>query len=424
MAPPPPPSPRKGGITLDDVDASLEPVAPEELEEDFAVEAEAEGGPQPAAHRALEEGGSATFPFLRRSDSLELLPSAAAADQPRAAADGVAPRAAPPSLDPWLNDRRAMTWREAAAAAVLVPPRVALCLALAAALLPLSVALLMLHAAMPPRWRNRANVRAVVVWPVRLLCRIALLGAGFWRIPTRGAFEAGRGGAHMVVANHCSVGDVLFAVYALAPAFLAKAEATRIPYIGAAAAALGCVLVDRRSAASRAAARAAIAERAASCDRDAPPLLIFPEGTTTNGLCLITWERGAFAPARPVVPMAIAYPKGQPKPDALFSVETLRAIARPRNRMHVTFLPPLVPDVAEVADAAAFAAAARARVARALDLPCSDRTFREGLHRRRREAPPESQHAVAALREALPPRPFRHDGCACAGADGRIEPRA
>ena len=413
------PSPRKGGgITLDDVDASLEPVAPEELEDDFVAEAEAEAEAeapqQQLPHRLLEEGGVAP---LRRSDSLELLPSAAAADQPRALPAGAQPaavaRAAPPSLDPWLNDRRAMTWREVAAAALLVPPRVALCLALAAAIMPLSVALLVLHATvLPERWRRRARVRSLVVLPVRLLCRIALLGAGFWRIPTRGACQPGRGGAHIVVANHCSVGDVLWAVYALAPAFLAKAEAARIPYIGAAAAALGCVLVERRSAASRAAARAAIAEHAAACDPEAPPLLIFPEGTTTNGLCLIAWERGAFAPACPVLPVAIAYPKGQPKPDALFSLETLRAIARPRNRMHVTFLPPFVPDVAEAADAAAFAAAARARVARTLDLPCSDRTFREGLHRRRREAPPaRDDAAAAALRDALPPRPFRGECC-------------
>ena len=405
MAMPPAPSPRKGGgITLDDVDASLEPVAPEELDEDFA--AEVEGAPQPHRASALEEGGIATY--LRRSDSLELLPSAAAADQPRAHPDGVTPRAAPPSLDPWLNDRRAMTWREAAAAALLVPPRVALCLALAAALMPLSVALMMLHATMPEPWRRLAKVRAVVVLPVRLLCRIALLGAGFWRIPTRGAFEPGRGGAHLVVANHCSVGDVLYAVYALAPAFLAKAEATRIPYIGAAASALGCVLVDRRSAESRAAARAAIAERAATCDPEAPPLLIFPEGTTTNGLCLITWERGAFAPARPVVPMAIAYPKGQPKPDALFSIETLRAIARPRNRMRVVCLRPHVPDVEEVRDAGAFAAHVRAEVAAVLGLPVSPLSYRDGLHRRRREAPASATSAAAsALRAALPPLPFR-----------------
>jgi lysophosphatidylcholine acyltransferase/lyso-PAF acetyltransferase len=184
------------------------------------------------------------------------------------------------------------------------------------------------------------------------------------------------------------------------------------------------VLVDRHSAESRAAARAAIAERAAAADDpDAPPLMIFPEGTTTNGLCLIAWERGAFAPGRAVVPMAIAYPKGQPKPDALFSIETLRAIARPKNRMLVTFLPPFVPDVAEVADATAFAAATRARVARTLDLPCSELTFRVGLHRKRREGPPASVEAVAALRSALPPRPFRDECCACGGAEARVEPR-
>lgn len=418
MAAPPRSRSKSPPITLDDVDASLEPVAPEELEEDFhALEDE-------AARATSAEAGLGAGP-PRRSDSMELLPSAEPVDQPRgvAGARHPVPRRAPAEWDPWLNDRSAMTWRQTVLAVVVVPPRIVMCLAMAAVLMPLSIALMALATATPHAWRG-PRLRAAVVLPVRLLCRIGLLGAGFWRITTRGSYEPGRGGAHIVVCNHCSVGDVLFAVYYLAPAFLAKAEATRIPYIGAAAAALGCVLVDRRSAESRAAARNAIAERAAARDPTAPPLLIFPEGTTTNGLCLLAWERGAFNPGRAVVPMAIAYPKGQPKPDALFSVETLRAFARPKNSMLVTFLPPLVPDVAEAADAAAFAAAARALVACALDLPVCERTFREGLHRKRREAPPASDAALRALHDALPPRQFRDECCACGGADGRVEPRS
>ena len=112
---------KSSGITLDDVDASLEPVAPEELEEGFD-----EG--EPLTPSQLEEGGLAP---LRRIESLELLPSDA--DQPRAVPEGrQSPRRAPAALDPWLNDRRPMTWRQTAAALVLVPPRVILCLALAA----------------------------------------------------------------------------------------------------------------------------------------------------------------------------------------------------------------------------------------------------------------------------------------------------
>lgn len=39
-----------------------------------------------------------------------------------------------------------------------------------------------------------------------------------------------------------------------------------------------------------------------------PPILIFPEGTTTNGHCLIDFKRGAFVPAVTVQPIVIKYP--------------------------------------------------------------------------------------------------------------------
>ena len=316
----------------------------------------------------------------------------------------------------WANDRTPMRWRDIATACVLVPPRVAACLSLAAVVLPISMGLLFLASLLPARLRQAPRLRACLLLPVRFLCRLALLGAGFWWVTTSGSFEPRRG-ANIIVANHACVGDVLFSLWYIAPAFLSKAEALHIPYVGAVTRALGCVLVDRGSAASRAAARDAISQRAAARSEDAPPLMIFPEGTTTNGLSVIAWERGAFAPGQPVIPVGIAYPKGQPKPDALFSLETLRAIARPRNRMHVTFLPPYAPDAAECAAAAAFAAGVRAAVAAALDLPCSERTYREGLHRNRRET---SAHApcldaaaaaaAAAQHNALPPLPFRAGG--------------
>ena len=39
-----------------------------------------------------------------------------------------------------------------------------------------------------------------------------------------------------------------------------------------------------------------------------PPTLIFPEGTTTNGKCLIDFKRGAFVPAVPVLPVVLKSP--------------------------------------------------------------------------------------------------------------------
>ena len=39
-----------------------------------------------------------------------------------------------------------------------------------------------------------------------------------------------------------------------------------------------------------------------------PQVLIFPEGCTTNGKCVITFKHGAFSPGLPVQPIAIRFP--------------------------------------------------------------------------------------------------------------------
>ena len=38
-----------------------------------------------------------------------------------------------------------------------------------------------------------------------------------------------------------------------------------------------------------------------------PQTLVFPEGTTTNRTCLITFKPGAFIPGRPVQPVVVKY---------------------------------------------------------------------------------------------------------------------
>lgn len=53
--------------------------------------------------------------------------------------------------------------------------------------------------------------------------------------------------------------------------------------------------------------RRALTARHGRCRRY-PPILIFPEGTTTNGQCLIDFKRGAFVPGVPVKPVVLKYP--------------------------------------------------------------------------------------------------------------------
>ena len=138
-------------------------------------------------------------------------------------------RSTPPGWDPWLSDtQRRGTW-EVCACLLLVLPRVALCLALAAVALPLSILLMVVATPLPDHVVDRPAVRWLLVLPIRWCCRLALLGAGYWSIKHDGDPVAR---APLVVSNHSSVGDVLYLVWRLAPSFVAKKEAKRIPYIG------------------------------------------------------------------------------------------------------------------------------------------------------------------------------------------------
>jgi hypothetical protein len=64
--------------------------------------------------------------------------------------------------------------------------------------------------------------------------------------------------------------------------------------------------VDRVSAESRHHAAGNIRRRA--IDNKWPNVMLFPEGTTTNGRAIISFKTGAFSPGLPVQPLVIRYP--------------------------------------------------------------------------------------------------------------------
>ena len=312
-------------------------------------------------------------------------------------------RRVPDTFDPWLSDTQPTTMPAVCLSLLVVVPRIAFCLACAAVALPISILFMALATPMPDRIVQVPAVRWLLVLPIRVCCRLGLLAAGFYWIHTDGQPIAR---APIVVSNHTSVADVLYIVWALAPAFVAKTEARRIPYIGQAARALGCIFVERKDRESRAKARAAIEARA-SGKHAGPPLVVFPEGTCTNGLALIAFERGAFLPGAAVSPLAIAVPKGQCKPDELFSIETVTAMLKVSNTMHVTFLPRYAPNEEEQLHADVFAEGVRVAIARCLDVPLSSMTFRHGLHRHRRERMVAAPAAIELMADAPGPQPWR-----------------
>jgi 1-acyl-sn-glycerol-3-phosphate acyltransferase len=89
--------------------------------------------------------------------------------------------------------------------------------------------------------------------------------------------------------NHLSYLEVLVLFSIMPTRFLAKAKIRGWPAIGAIAAAVGCVFVQRGDKKSRKKARHSLSQVATS-----PPITIFPEGTRGPGDKLLPFRHGAF----------------------------------------------------------------------------------------------------------------------------------
>lgn len=111
----------------------------------------------------------------------------------------------------------------------------------------------------------------------------------------------------LVVSNHLSYLDILIFAAAMPCCFVSKIEVARWPFFGKAAQAGGTIFLDRSSHSSASAAAAAMAERLTG----AVPVLLFPEGTSTDGSRLLHFHARLIQPAvqaaAPVTAAAIRY---------------------------------------------------------------------------------------------------------------------
>ncbi|KAL6619409.1 hypothetical protein ACP70R_034548 [Stipagrostis hirtigluma subsp. patula] len=135
-----------------------------------------------------------------------------------------------------------------------------------------------------------------------------------------------------IVSNHVSYVDILYNMSAFFPSFVAKRSVARLPLVGLISKCLGCIFVQRESKTSDfkgvsdaiagriwlvtlllealAALLGAVTERIqrAHQQKNAPMMLLFPEGTTTNGDYLLPFKTGAFLAKAPVQPVILRYP--------------------------------------------------------------------------------------------------------------------
>jgi len=114
-----------------------------------------------------------------------------------------------------------------------------------------------------------------------------------------------------IVSNHVSYVDILYHMSASFPSFVAKRSVARLPLVGLISKCLGCIFVQRESKTPDfKGVSGAVSERIhrAHQQKNAPMMLLFPEGTTTNGDYLLPFKTGAFLAKAPVQPVILRYP--------------------------------------------------------------------------------------------------------------------
>jgi 1-acyl-sn-glycerol-3-phosphate acyltransferase len=112
----------------------------------------------------------------------------------------------------------------------------------------------------------------------------------------------------ILVANHiCYIDGPILAATLGAPKVLAKAGTLSMPLLGSFADEIGVIEVDRDNKDSRSAAQQAINEHIRDWRPGIRPLLLFPEGTTSNGDDLLPFKAGAFKSGSPVRPVVLCY---------------------------------------------------------------------------------------------------------------------
>ncbi len=111
----------------------------------------------------------------------------------------------------------------------------------------------------------------------------------------------------LVVSNHLSYVDILVLSGAMACVFVSKAEVEHWPIFGRYARWAGSVFVRRHDRADAARANVSVAESLQS----GVPIVLFPEGTTTEGESVLRFHSTMLQPAidagAPITPCAITY---------------------------------------------------------------------------------------------------------------------
>ena len=231
-----------------------------------------------------------------------------------------------------------------------------------------------------------ANWRVRIVNWSSYFWKVWLFSLSFHKIKVEG-FPANRNEAPICVVNHTTFIDV-FIMYACKRfMFVGKKEVTKIPFGREIFRAGQTILVDRTDKESSKRAKEAIRSRVTHKVEDGsnapewPTLVVFPEGTCTNGTALITFKKGPFIAGVPVQPITIKYHRTTVDPCKVYGggpgigILLFRLLTSLNNTVTVNFLDVYQPSLEEKNDPLMFAENVRLIMAHSLKVQVTNHSY-------------------------------------------------
>ncbi|KAF3697722.1 Lysophospholipid acyltransferase LPCAT4 1-acylglycerol-3-phosphate O-acyltransferase 7 [Channa argus] len=211
---------------------------------------------------------------------------------------------------------------------------------------------------------------------VCLLSRAVFFSLGFFWVKVKGRRADLKEAPVMVVAPHSSFLDMVVLCQTQLATVVSRSENASLPVIGALLDFNQAVLVSRKDPESRKRAVSQLTERLTS-NGHWPQMLMFPEGTTTNGSALIKFKPGAFLAGVPVQPVLLRYPNNLDTVRWTYKGTTWTEVlwhttSQFYTNMTIEFLPVYNPSQEEKNDPNLYADNVQRLMAKALGVPATD----------------------------------------------------
>lgn len=216
---------------------------------------------------------------------------------------------------------------------------------------------------------------------LRFFGRCIAFSFGFHHIKKFGVRAKRSEATIFVAAPHSTFFDV-FVYYVLGlPAVVSKADNAKIPIIGRLIKSVQPIFTDRTDQKNKSNTITEIIFRS-NPTSDWPQVLIFPEGTTTNGSSLITFKPGAFIPGLTVQPVCVNFCNRLDTirwtwegPSAFKAI--FYTLCQFNNNLEITYLPVYTPNDAEKRDPQLFARNVREKMSDELQVLTTNHTYED-----------------------------------------------